>query len=315
MPPPPPATPRSSATVLVLRDADTHRLEDLRDLDLLSRGDLRGTHAHRLEVLLVRRREGSGFAAGHWVFPGGVVDPVDQTLPTSCRRAWAGDVRSERLRATAAQTLGWHVAGVRETFEEAGLLLARRQDGSRPDLGAVGADAVRRALIAREIDAGGFVTWLREAGLVCDLDALAPYRRMVTPQRAPQRFDTLFLLAAAPAGQEASVDGRETTQLRWIEPAVAVREAKAGHMGMIHPTIRALEGLADVPDVDAALARGHRGRAIPPVLPHIEVGADGDRPRRLLEPGDDGYPLEALAHEYAEWADLREWKGVPAWSR
>ena len=336
MTPSPPATPRSSATVLVLRDADAQGRGVLRDADAGGLGhlgdadsqgrgvlrdagpgspeDLRDAHAGGLEVLLVRRREGSGFAAGHWVFPGGVVDPVDQTLPTSCRRAWAGGVRSERLRATPAQTLGWHVAGVRETFEEAGLLLARRYDGSRPDLGAIGADAVRRALIAREIDAGGFVTWLSEAGLVCDLDALAPYRRMVTPQRAPQRFDTLFLLAAAPEGQEATVDGHETTQLRWVEPVVAVREAQAGNMAMIHPTIRALEGLADVPDVEAALARGHRGSAIPPVLPHIDVDAD-DRPRRLLEPGDDGYPLEALAHEYAEWADLREWKGVPAWSR
>ena len=55
-PPEPPATPRPAATVVLLRDAPEGP-----------------------EVLLIRRHGRSGFAAGAWVFPGGVVDPEDGT--------------------------------------------------------------------------------------------------------------------------------------------------------------------------------------------------------------------------------------------
>lgn len=287
-----PASPRPSATVVVLRVGDSGSLE----------------------VLLVRRREGTGFAAGAWVFPGGVVDPADRSLPGRCRRSTTLAARSQRLRTEAGQTLGWHVAGVRETFEEAGLLFARQGDGRAADLAAIDASEMRRRLVAREVGAKGFAAWLNDAGLVCDLDALAPYRRMVTPQQSPQRFDTLFLLAAAPAGQHAVPDGRETTDLRWLAPGDALGQARAGRLTLIHPTIRALEGIADVADVEAAVARGHGSGAIPPVLPHLDLDGN-DHPQRLLEPGDEDYPVEVLAREFAEWGDLDEWREVPAWSR
>lgn len=55
-PPATPATPRPAATVVLLRDAPGGP-----------------------EALLIRRHGQSGFAAGAWVFPGGVVDAEDGT--------------------------------------------------------------------------------------------------------------------------------------------------------------------------------------------------------------------------------------------
>src|SRR5262245_65792770 len=64
--------------------------------------------APELEVFMLRRNPESVFAGGAYVFPGGAVDADDLVLGDD-RRFW--------------------VAAVRETFEEAGVLLARPRDG------------------------------------------------------------------------------------------------------------------------------------------------------------------------------------------
>ena len=89
VPPPIPA-----ATVVVLRD-----------------------RAGRLEALLVQRSSKLAFAGGHWVFPGGRVDPGDHpaTLDVTHRAGRPGPVDEAEARA--------RTAAVRETHEEAGLVL------------------------------------------------------------------------------------------------------------------------------------------------------------------------------------------------
>ena len=67
--------------------------------------------APELEVFMLRRNPESVFAGGAYVFPGGAVDPDDRALGDD-RRFW--------------------VAAVRETFEEAGVLLARTRDHDTP---------------------------------------------------------------------------------------------------------------------------------------------------------------------------------------
>jgi 8-oxo-dGTP pyrophosphatase MutT (NUDIX family) len=88
----PPAIP--AATVVVLRD----------------RGG-------RLEALMVRRNSKLAFAGGHWVFPGGRVDPGDEPVVLDpadpANRQGPADEAEARARAAA----------VRETHEEAGLVI------------------------------------------------------------------------------------------------------------------------------------------------------------------------------------------------
>src|SRR5258708_29567395 len=66
---------------------------------------LREASGH-LETLLLRRNSKSAFHGGAWVFPGGRIDPEDHDL--------GGD-----MLVAARQ------AAVRESYEEAGLTLAR----------------------------------------------------------------------------------------------------------------------------------------------------------------------------------------------
>ena len=80
-----------------------------------------------LETLMLRRHAGSGFAPGAWVFPGGAVDQADRTLPPERWHGIDPEALGERFALPAERVVGMHVAAVRETFEEAGLLFARHE--------------------------------------------------------------------------------------------------------------------------------------------------------------------------------------------
>lgn len=98
-----PAEPRRAATVLLLRDP-------------ASGG---GPAVHML-----RRRASMAFAGGAYAYPGGSVDPRDER-PV----AWAGPSRAQwavRMGVDPATAQAIVCAAVRETFEEAGVLLMRR---------------------------------------------------------------------------------------------------------------------------------------------------------------------------------------------
>jgi len=75
------------------------------------------------EVLMVERHHQIDFASGALVFPGGKSSPGDHD------EAW----REHALGWVehGADQSGLRIAAIREVFEEAGLLLARRADGAR----------------------------------------------------------------------------------------------------------------------------------------------------------------------------------------
>ena len=84
-----------------------------------------------LEVLMVRRNLRSDFVGGGYVFPGGAVDPHDGAVEAEALCVGRNDAEASALLGLASGGLAYWVAGVRETFEEAGLLLARRAAAPR----------------------------------------------------------------------------------------------------------------------------------------------------------------------------------------
>jgi len=97
-------TPRQSTTVILIRKKT-------------SKG---------FEVFLVRRHDASAFMGGNYVYPGGRVDPGDQSpdILSFCR-GLSPERASEILAdSLAEESIGYWIAGIRELFEEAGILLA-----------------------------------------------------------------------------------------------------------------------------------------------------------------------------------------------
>lgn len=278
-PPADPADIRDAATVIVLREGPDGP-----------------------EALLLQRHARSGFAADAWVFPGGVLDPADAALSPARWRGLDPVAAAPRFNATPERTLALHVAAVRETFEESGLLLAVHSDGAPVDAAAEAVLAMRRRLADRDDPCGAeeFNAWLDTHDLVLELGRLAYWARWITPVWERRRYDTRFFLARAPEGQVAAFDDVEVTGQVWSTSGEALRRATSGELHMIYPTIKNLEDLAEAcgeaASIDAAFAHA-RGRQVRTVLPHFERSDDGGF--RVFHPGDPGYPEERYAAELA----------------
>ena len=198
--------------------------------------------------MLLRTSQAS-FAAGMYVFPGGRVDEADGA-PDVERWCDGRDDRSASVALGLARGgLAYWVAAVRECFEEAGLLLARRRDGSpvQPR------DDDRRAVHAGKLP---MVELCRRDDLVLDLGALRYIAHWVTPAgEGTRRFDTRFFLAVAPPDQEGAHDDTETVHSMWVRPSAALGQAERRQLVMMPPTIATLRWIAECSSTADALAR------------------------------------------------------------
>ncbi|KAL2270782.1 hypothetical protein VTJ83DRAFT_153 [Remersonia thermophila] len=138
-------------------------------------------------LLLARVKTSTSFASAH-VFPGGNLSSFhDGTLPSPGDPAYHRDGPAYRL------------AAIRETFEESGILLAKKLGQSREAGLLQLADDVREAgrklVHANKVK---FADWLREHGGEPDIDNLIPFTRWITPHGPPRRFTTQMYLYFLP---------------------------------------------------------------------------------------------------------------------
>jgi 8-oxo-dGTP pyrophosphatase MutT (NUDIX family) len=224
-----------------------------------------------VEVLMVRRHAKSGFAAGALVFPGGKVDAADA--------APAGEAR-------AAALLPFRIAAIRETWEEAGIFVGRRKGEKE----LFGREQVRRLREAYPDPLTNLATIVEREALELAADRLVRFAHWITPEAEPRRFDTQFFIAAAPAGQEAVHDGRETLECFWLSPRGALAEADAGRALVMFPTRLNLMKLARSRSVAEALVRAE-SEPVVTVQPVMTVEA-GERVLRIDR--DCGYELTEM---------------------
>lgn len=229
------------------------------------------------EVLLVRRADHLRFFGGFWAFPGGKAAPQD----------------ADRI-ATAA----------RELFEETGVLLARRADGSFPPASDAWIEA-RLALIEERIT---FASWLQELELRIDPGVFQAVGEITTPAFAPVRYATSFFVATLPPGQDAVILPGELAGSQWTTAAAALDLWRRGDLLLSPPTFITLQAIAgrsvaeapaQLAPLLAALAAGQmhpiyfapavqmlplRAPALAPVT-HTNAFLVGTGPRFLIDPG------------------------------
>jgi 8-oxo-dGTP pyrophosphatase MutT (NUDIX family) len=262
----PPPLPRPASTVVIARPAGP-----------------------AFEVFLVRRHDNVAFMGGAHVFPGGRVDPADyvEAPERLCDGVAAAVARLPQR--SAVEAVAFHVAAVRELFEEAGVLLARDGGSGAP----VSVDALRpgevlarwrRDLLEHRVTISGLA---EREHLRLALDALTLFAHWVTPEIELRRFDTHFFFASAAAGQEAVHDDRENTHGTWLRPAEAIERCRRGDIALPPPTWTTLRALSRLADIDAAQRWAAAQRA-PCVMPCVAEGEDGAR--IIMLPGDPGCP-------------------------
>ncbi|MFB7321771.1 NUDIX hydrolase [Streptomyces sp. NPDC056190] len=241
-----PVAPKRAATVMLLKETGS------------------GPAVHML-----RRRASMAFAGGAYAYPGGGVDPRDDDHHVR----WAGPSRAwweDRLGVDEKAAQAIVCAAVRETYEEAGVLLAG------PDADSVvgdttGADweADRAALVARELS---FAEFLDRRGLVLRSDLLGAWTRWITPEFESRRYDTWFFVAALPEGQRTRNASTEADRTVWIAPAEAAAGYDRGELLMMPPTIATLRQLVPCGSPAEALTAA-RSRDLTPVLARARLVA------------------------------------------
>ncbi|QIY72506.1 NUDIX hydrolase [Streptomyces sp. RLB1-33] len=234
-----PVRPKRAATVMLLKDTPTTPV-----------------------VHMLRRRASMAFAGGAYAYPGGGVDPRDDEHQIR----WAGPTRAwwaKRLGTDDTSAQAVVCAAVRETYEEAGVLLA----GPTPDTvvgDTTGEDweADRAALVARDLS---FAEFLDRRGLVLRSDLLGVWTRWITPEFETRRYDTWFFVAALPEGQRTRNASTEADRTVWIRPADAADGYDKGELLMMPPTVATLRQLIPYDSAADVLAAAP-ARDLTPVL-------------------------------------------------
>jgi len=215
-----------------------------------------------IEVFMVRRHVQSEFVPNVYVFPGGSVAAADreaERTPGLCAPVGEGPT-----------TLGsgFRAAAIRELFEEAGALVARR-DGA--PLRVAEADLPRLAALRDALNART-VTLLEVAqreDLTLATDTLLHWAHWITPEAWPKRFDTHFFLVEAPEGQQPAHDNLETTHSVWITPEEALAGYERGEFPLVFATIYQLRDLTELADMAEARVR-FAGKVPLTIMPRVE---------------------------------------------
>ncbi len=238
-----------------------------------------------LHVLMLERTSRAVFSPGATVFPGGAVDVADRDARSHARVVGLGDDEASAEHGLLGDGLAFRVAGLRECFEEAGILLAHDARGGSP----VHHDETLVA--ARDLLNDGslsFVEILEQRSLVLVARELRLFSHWLTPIGAPRRYNTWFFAAPAPEGEDGVHDDRELVASAWVRPPDALAQFAAGDIDLIFPTEMSLRALARYShsadlfaDLDAA-PRDADGNVL--------VVTDGTGERVAL-PADDGRPV------------------------
>ncbi len=234
-----------------------------------------------VEVFMLRRTSKAAFGPGMMVFPGGRVDDADGAADVAaCCTGLDDPSASERLGIESGGLAYW-TAVVRESFEEAGVLLARPRAGGQPTIDPDD----RRRVHDGELSMAQLCA---RDDLVIDLTGIHYVDHWITPLGERRRFDTRFFLGEVPVAQDLLHDDQETVDSLWIRPAEALAMNEDRRLTMMPPTILNLGRLADYRSVAHALETAMQADRPAPIQPYLRHDADG-RVIGVSLPWDDDY--------------------------
>jgi 8-oxo-dGTP pyrophosphatase MutT (NUDIX family) len=252
---------------------------------------LRGKEPMGFEVFLLKRHEKSSFMGGNFVYPGGRVDREDGSLELcSFSKGIALEEAQTILGGTISpeESFAHWIAGVRELYEEAGILFAYDQRG---DLFQIKSreEQERFSNYRTQLQKGkiSICQLVQEESLLLALDQMHYYAHWITPEARSERFDTRFFLARYPLGQEASHDQKETTAGVWLTPLKALEENLKGEVMLSPPTLKTLEDLSRYKTVDEVF-HPLKNKNIQPILPILTKISSGPL---IVFPWDPEYQI------------------------
>ncbi|MCD4743321.1 MAG: NUDIX domain-containing protein, partial [Desulfobacteraceae bacterium] len=194
------------------------------------------------EVYLLKRSAKSGFMGGLYVFPGGVVDPEDRGVDS-----WSPniDITPDQIKKqlgastlSSEDALSFSIAAIRETLEEAGVLIASCEDKTQKDI-----DRISSYRLNRDLPKSWFRTRIMDENWVLSFSSLGRWSHWITPELMKKRFDTRFFIVLMPDNQTCVPDQIETKHGIWLTPQNALEQNLEAKTPLSPPTVVTLTQL------------------------------------------------------------------------
>jgi 8-oxo-dGTP pyrophosphatase MutT (NUDIX family) len=198
------------------------------------------------EVLMVKRPKNMSYG-GALVFPGGKLDICDLDPNWNC-------FLSSKKNDASSRDLHLRIAGIREVFEETGILLA--------DTPIIVPSEERKEM---QNDPNYFISMCKAKLYALSVSELHPVLEWVAPPQLPIRFHLHLYIYFVPTKIQVLPDGVECIDAFWIKPAEALEMFSRNEIILYAPQYYMLYTIASMPFED--IKKLPLQRAIPELVP------------------------------------------------
>lgn len=211
---------------------------------------------YNYKVLMLKRSDKSSFMPKGFVFPGGMVEKFDSNskwlelfakygFSESSLQSFAPDtdlppIFTKKPDDGVARELSLRISAIRETFEETGVLLARKINnvGEKCMWGEV-LDSEELSSWRPQVQEqpSKFLDMCEAMKCVPDIWSLKLWSNWLTPPEFPKRFDTVFYTACLPQEPKGTVDTTENEKLEWFSPERLLRMSQQRMLWLPPPQV------------------------------------------------------------------------------
>lgn len=210
-------------------------------------------------VFLIQRSKAMKFLGGVHAFPGGKLEEDDFTEKNLTRCKGLDKARAHQLildkntfHTDMNYSLGFWIAGIREVFEEIGILFAYDRHLNLVNFSDPAQktkfEAYRNELLQDKIQ---FSEIIVQEDLFYAVDKLFYFNHFITPELSPIRYDTRFFLAEFPLNQSIGTCSTEIISMDWATPTKLLENYRNKKIKLIPPQYACLTKLQKIMDITA----------------------------------------------------------------
>lgn len=251
-------------------------------------------------ILMLKRGKTSPFMPGSYVFPGGVAELSDSLKEwLQLYKDTGYDITTESAKSrTQNANISQHIpeilplkiAAIRETFEEAGILLCKNKQSPESNWASYITNYKIEAWQDKvKKDHRQFLDLCKHLECVPDIWALHLWSNWLTPTQSTRRFNTTFFLALLDQMPPTTCDKTEMDEMQWSSVNELLSMNNSGKIWLPPPQVYELARLHNFNDIDTLVNFAHErvNFGCPLWMPFHMKTTDG---LLFILPGDDLYP-------------------------